>query len=280
MVWLHLAIVLVAAVASSFGASFLASAWKKIKKSEPGILRLSAMLPGYDCGLCGYMDCPSYASAIDREDADPALCAPGGSRLESRLRSALSEREGDRRGKGLRAVVRCGGREGVAAADFSYDGRSDCRTTVELYGSPRRCKEGCLGFGSCVASCPLGAIRISCGLAIINPSLCTGCGECVSVCPTGVISLLPRDQSWYVACSSNREPDRKTADCSAACNACGDCSRLSKRSEFALHGFLARENPEAMGGRWADIAEQCPTGAIALAGAEKKRRSPFRKNSR
>ncbi len=280
MIWLDLAIVLLAAIASSFGTSFLYSAWKKRKKADPETLRIDSMLPGYDCGLCGYGDCRAYAGAVDGEGADPALCPPGGSRLESLLRGVLSERAGDARGTAFRAVVRCGGRVGVAATAFSYDGRDDCRSAVELDGGPKRCKEGCVGLGSCAAACGLGAIRVSSGLAYVDPAICTGCGECARMCPTGVISLVPREQAWYVACASATAREDRLAECSAACDACGECARLSGRSEFSLSGSLARENPEASGGLWADIAERCPNGTIALAGSEKKRRSPFRKNER
>jgi len=277
MIWLTASVVLLLAIASSFAASFLSSGWKRRRKAEPGTLRVEAMLPGYDCGICGRADCRSYAYAVDAEGADPALCSPGGSRLESRLRSLLSERRGDARALERRAAVRCGGRKGAAAVEFAYDGRRDCRSAVALYGGPKRCKEGCVGFGSCVPACPSGAIRLASGLAIVNPSLCTGCGECVKACPTGVISLIPRSQVWYVACSSRREGESKLRDCSAACTACGECSGQSVRGEFRLEEGLARENPEAEAGRWQDIAESCPTRAIALAGAEKRRPSPFPK---
>lgn len=95
--WLKLAIVLVTAAAFSFGASFLSSAWRRRRKAASETLRLEAMLPGFDCGLCGRSDCRAYAAAIDLEGADPALCLPGGERLETRLRSSLATRPGDRR---------------------------------------------------------------------------------------------------------------------------------------------------------------------------------------
>jgi electron transport complex protein RnfB len=277
MIWLNLSIAFLLAIASFFGASFLSSAWKKRYKVETEARRLEALLPGFDCGLCGMADCRAYASAIDGELADPALCGPGGSRLESRLRAALAERRDDSRALARRAVVRCAGDASVAAEDFRYDGRPGCRSAVELYGGPKRCKEGCVGFGSCVSACPLGAIRVVSGLAVVNSARCTGCGLCVKACPTGVIALLPREQSWYVACSSRREPESRERDCLAACTACGACAERSLRGEFRVEGGIAREDPEASSSAWADIAEACPTGAILRAGSGKKRRSPFRK---
>lgn len=280
MTWLRLAILFLAAAAMSFGGSFLSLAWKRRRKSDPETLRLQSMLPGYDCALCGFPDCPSYARAIDKAGADPALCSPGGSRLESRLRSQLSEREGESRGQALRAVVRCGGREGLADRAYSYDGRRDCRSAADKYGGPKACKDGCLGFGSCAAACPIGAIQLVSGIAIVKPTACTGCGLCVEACPKGLITLVPREGLWYVACSSRRESRLKEADCRAACTACGECSDRSNRFEFILGVGLARENSESTGGNWAAIATHCPSGAIALAGAEKKRPSPFRKKER
>lgn len=281
MIWLDIAIVVVLAVASFFGASFLSTAWRRLRRTEPSTQAIAALLPGYDCGLCGRSDCRSYAAAIDKDAADPALCIPGGSRLETLLRALLAERPGDQRAIAQRAVVRCGGRKGAAVEDFPYDGRPSCRSAVDQYGGPKRCKEGCLGFGSCAAACPVGAIRIASGLAIVNPDRCTGCGLCVSSCPTGIIDLIPRSQSWYVACSSRRDPAARSRDCSAACSACGECSEASLHSEFSLPGgALARENHDAQSGHWEELAARCPSACIVLAGKEKKRASPFPGNAR
>jgi Na+-translocating ferredoxin:NAD+ oxidoreductase subunit B len=280
MMWLSLSIVFALALALSFGASFLSSGWKKRRRTEPELLAIETMLPGYDCGLCGYADCRSYAAALDRDGADPSVCGPGGSRLEARLRATFAERLNDGRGVARRAVVRCGGHWGAAEEDFPYDGPADCGSAIELYGGPKRCKEGCLGLGSCAVACPLGAIRLGAGLAYINPAVCTGCGVCIKACPSGVISLVTREQSYYVACSSRREPKAKAGDCAKACTACGECTKLSGRSEFSIEGRLATENLDATSGKWSEIAANCPTSAIVQAGAEKKRHSPFRNKER
>jgi Na+-translocating ferredoxin:NAD+ oxidoreductase subunit B len=280
MTWLGVAIVALSAILAFFGTSFLSFAWKKRSKPEPEAKRLEEMLPGFDCGLCGMSDCRSYAHAIDAAGADPALCGPGGSKLEAKLRSALAERAEDPRILPRRAVVRCTGTKNIAREDFRYDGRANCRSAVELYGGPKRCKDGCLGLGSCAAVCPLGAIRIASGVAVINPGLCTGCGRCVEACPPGVIELLPRDQAWFVACSSRREPESRCRDCGAACTACGECANKSIKGEFRVESGMARENPDSSSSGWAEIAEDCPTRAIVRAGVGRKKPSPFRKSER
>jgi Na+-translocating ferredoxin:NAD+ oxidoreductase subunit B len=280
MAWLTLLAALLLASCAAFGASFLSFAWKKRKRAAEGAAAVEALLPAHDCGLCGRPDCRSFAQAVDREGADPALCPPGGAALEDALRSLLASRPGDPRSRAMRAIVRCGGGSRRSERDFEYEGRRDCVSASLLFGGPNACKEGCVGLGSCAAACPLGAITVRDGLAAVSPELCTGCGECVGACPKGIISIVPRDAEWYVACSSTRSAEAKKKLCTAACVACGECSRLSSRFEFMIQGALARENHSIAEGSWEDIASSCPTGAILRAGAEKRPRSSFRKPGR
>ncbi|MBD3390847.1 MAG: 4Fe-4S dicluster domain-containing protein [Chitinivibrionales bacterium] len=46
----------------------------------------------------------------------------------------------------------------------------------------------CTGCGVCVDACPLEAISLENGKAVVSDS-CTGCGSCVDACPNGALSL-------------------------------------------------------------------------------------------
>ena len=48
-------------------------------------------------------------------------------------------------------------------------------------------KDLCLGCGTCVESCPQGAISLLWGQAEINQNRCNSCGLCLDVCPEGAI---------------------------------------------------------------------------------------------
>jgi len=47
----------------------------------------------------------------------------------------------------------------------------------------------CVGCEQCIGVCPVDAIRMEDGIAVVDPSSCTGCGECLRTCPVEAISF-------------------------------------------------------------------------------------------
>ena len=62
---------------------------------------------------------------------------------------------------------------------------------VEAGGESRAVQfdpEKCVGCGNCARACPLGAISLQDGKAVVDPKACRGCRVCTSACPTGAIA--------------------------------------------------------------------------------------------
>ena len=65
---------------------FLAYASKKFEvEVDPKVEAILAILPGANCGACGFPGCAGYASGVALEGAKMTLCAPGGPKVIEKI---------------------------------------------------------------------------------------------------------------------------------------------------------------------------------------------------
>lgn len=232
-------------------------------ESDPRIETVTDMLPGANCGGCGYAGCADFANAIVETGVSPAQCpvaAPADAeRIAEYLGMAAEQKEK------VVAVVRCSGN--IANTVRSpYNGVQDCRSAVLVAGGAKGCDYGCIGFGSCARACPFDAIEIRDGLAVVHPDLCVGCGKCVDTCPKDLIALVPASGDVHVYCNSPEKGAAKRKVCKTACIGCRKCVKAADNEEqMTVKGFLVEtnyDNPPL-----SDLVDKtgCPTTALRLA---------------
>ena len=147
-------------------------------------------LPGANCGACGFSGCDGYAAALSKgETTCTTLCSPGGSEVSKKIAAIAGLAAGEIAPQA--AVVRCQGNSHNAGTKLVYSGVKSCKMATQLFGGPKDCIYGCIGFGDCIEACPYDAIHICDGVARINPLACRACKACIKTCPKGLIELMP-----------------------------------------------------------------------------------------
>lgn len=246
----------------------LAFASQRLKvEKDRLLLELEEVLPGLNCGGCGYSGCSAFAEALaDKSCEDVTLCKPGGEDLPRKLGSLLSIAVEEGAGKKV-AVVCCGGGSTQAKNDFEYSGMEDCVAASLFFGGKKGCKHGCVGLGSCVKICPVNAITINIeGIAVIDENLCISCEKCVGTCPSSVIKMLPEKRSHQILCNSKDTGKITKSNCSVGCIGCKICVKKFSELGFMVNDYCAsvdyatiQENSEANVG---DAVQSCPAKCI------------------
>ena len=173
----------------------------EVDEKEEAVL---GVLPGNNCGGCGYAGCSGLAAAIAKGQAPVNACPVGGEKVGTQIARIMGVEAGD----SVRQVafVRCQGDRERTKVDYEYTGIEDCRMLAFVpNGGPKSCNDGCLGFGSCVKVCPFDAIHVVNGVAVVDKEACKACGKCIAVCPKNLITLIPYDAKHVVACSSREK---------------------------------------------------------------------------
>lgn len=131
-------------------------------EGNPIVEELVGMMPGTNCGQCGFPGCEGAANAIIDGSAPATCCPPGGKALAAEIAAKL----------GLSVDLSAMGDSGPRIAEVA--------------------EEICIGCCRCSKVCPTDAI-IGAAKQIHNVmrDACTGCEACVEKCPTEALSMRP-----------------------------------------------------------------------------------------
>ncbi len=129
-------------------------------EEDPLEVELAALLPGAQCGQCGYVGCGQAAAALARGEAAVTLCTPGGKAVAE----ALSKRLG-------------------VKADLSQQEDSGPRYALVQ-------EELCIGCLRCTNECTTDAIvGAPKQIHTVIRENCHGCAKCFKICPTEAIKM-------------------------------------------------------------------------------------------
>ena len=168
---------MIAAIASLTGlglglGALLGVAAKKLKvDTNPLIDEIAGMMPGTQCGQCGFPGCGQAAEALAAGGAPVTVCPPGGRTLAEQLAQKLG-----------------------VSVDLS--GMED---EGPIVASVREAT--CIGCTRCFKICPTDAIiGAPKQIHTVVRDACTGCKACIDVCPTECLVVLPIQQTlqtWH-----------------------------------------------------------------------------------
>lgn len=229
-------------------------------KEDPVKEAVRALLPGANCGGCGFAGCDNYAQAVAEGRAEPNKCPVAGEKAAEEI-GRIVGRDVEMPDKRV-AVVRCQGDTDACGIRFDYDGPNTCRAASLAAMGDKSCQYSCLGFGDCAAVCAFDAIVIEEGrIARIDQDKCTGCGVCVKNCPRSVISLVPQKLAVHCLCSARERAQTVRENCVSGCIACGKCVKVCHFGAITIKNNLPEINYSRCMGCM-QCADSCPTGAL------------------
>lgn len=156
------AVVSLAALGLALGFMLGAAARYFKVEDNPLVDEIEKMMPGSQCGQCGYPGCRPAAEALVAGKAPATLCPPGGRALAEQLANKLSL-------------------------------EIDLASVQDQVPMVARVSEAtCIGCTRCLKVCPTDAIvGAPKQIHAVIADACIACGKCVEVCPTECLGMQP-----------------------------------------------------------------------------------------
>lgn len=165
------AIFIITVMGLAMGAILGVAATYLAVEGNPLQAEIEGLLPGSQCGQCGYPGCSPAAAAIAAGEASATICPPGGRALAEQLAEKLG-----------------------ISIDLSDMEEQEPRVAFVH-------ENLCIGCTKCFKRCPTDAILGGPKqIHAVFMDACTGCEKCFDVCPTECIEMRPIEatlQTWY-----------------------------------------------------------------------------------
>jgi electron transport complex protein RnfB len=130
-----------------------------VEEANPLVQQIEALMPGSQCGQCGFPGCSAAASALANGDAAINCCPPGGRVLIEQLAAMLG-----------------------VSADAAGAAPAPMMAVIN--------EAECTGCTRCYRACPTDAVVGANGqIHVVLQAACTGCAKCVEACPENCVSL-------------------------------------------------------------------------------------------
>lgn len=238
----------------------IASIIMNVPKNEK-VLKILEVLPGANCGSCGFSGCEGYAKALAQGKSAPGLCSPGGNKVANKISDILGVN--NKKIDSKVAHVMCNGKTDCNSKKATYIGINSCAAAMQIHAGSGKCPYGCIGFGDCVKVCKYDAISIKDGIVKIDINKCVGCGMCVKTCPKNIIKLIPLKNQAIVDCSNSDKGVLTRKACNVGCVGCKLCEKSCEYDAIHVKNNLATvDNQKCIGcGKCHDA---CPNGCIPL----------------
>ncbi|MDK2881813.1 MAG: H+/Na+-translocating ferredoxin:NAD+ oxidoreductase subunit [Bacillota bacterium] len=252
-----------------FGVLLGIAARKFAVEKDPKAVQINEVLPGANCGACGFPGCSGLAEAIAKGEAPVNACKVGGASVATKISEIMGVKSEGTEEKMIAHLI-CRGGRGVAVQRAKYEGLQDCRSAAAFGSGGKACSFGCVGLGNCVRACPFGALSMGPdGLPVVDEKKCTGCGICVKTCPKNVLTLIPEHAKVFVACSSTAPGREVRQVCKVGCIACRICEKTCEFDAIHVVDNLARID-YAKCTNCGRCAEKCPQKIIVNKLAKEK----------